>query len=102
MDDILTRFPHLAKACLEMSYDNGGIHRYRNEDVAKEEYRQVLGADGVYEEDLKIIDDFIATLTEDEVMTLVAGEETEMQAIVARCSIPEKLDGLLNDIFEVC
>ena len=44
---------------------------------------ECLGAEGVYHDNLKALDDWLGTLNEDQFMTVADGEETEMQAILA-------------------
>jgi hypothetical protein len=102
MTDVLTRHPNIAKAAMFLSYANNGVSRERSEDVAREGHRFVLDADGVYEEDLQKMDQFLSTLTQEELSILCDGEETEAKAISARAPDPEKLEGLLNDLFENC
>lgn len=103
----LERFPNIVKATLEMSYCNGGIFRRmperdtegRTENDVKTALEEVLFAEGVYEDDLRAIDDWLGTITDDELSIVVDGEETEAAAIVAHSPNPEKTQGLLNDIF---
>lgn len=101
----LQKFPHIkwtgiVQATLEMSHDNGGIHRYRAEEEVIDALGEVLGAEGVYDDDLDKIDAWLNTLTKDELLIVVAGEEREMEALVSKSPDPEKTQGLLNDIFE--
>lgn len=91
-------FPAIAKATLEMSYDNGGINRDRTEADCMKALDEVLSAEGVYYNDLTAIDAWLATLTEEQMQVVVAGEETEMKASLANA--PPHADALLNDIFD--
>ena len=95
---ILNRFPGIKAAAIMMAYDNGMINRHtfsENEWLFKQ--NAVLGAEGVYEEDLKILDAWCQTLSEEELQTLVAGEEEEMKALEQKCPKPE-LCKLFNEI----
>lgn len=106
MTDLRTRYPGIVKATLEMSYDNGGIYSghgvlpTRTEEDVLIALEGVLGAEGVYEDDLQKIDAWLLTLSEDDLQTAVAGEETEMKVLTDKSPDPAKTEGLLNDIFD--
>lgn len=91
-------YPAIAKATLEMAYDNGGINRDRSEENCMQDLDAVLGAEGVYHDDLVKIDAWFASLSDDQMQVAVAGEETEMKVLLA--SAPPHTDELLNDIFD--
>lgn len=103
---ICDRFPNIVKATIEMSFANGGIYRGlragkgRTERDVKRALAEVLGADGVYEDDLRGIDTWLGTLTEEQLSIVVDGEETEIEALVAHSPDPEKTQGLMQDIFD--
>lgn len=100
----IEKWPGLKKAALEIAYDNGMINRCSPEDDWLRSLDPVLGAEGVYDADLERWSDWLLTLSEDDLQTVAAGEETEMHAIMANAPPSESgeggLDGLLNDIFE--
>lgn len=108
MSRIIDRFPNIKKAFIEMSYDNGGINIHRTEEDAYNETEQVLSAEGVVEEDLQTLDDWIGTLTDDQIQMLVAGEESERIEMEEKLNSPrggpdnELLSNIFNDLFEVC
>jgi len=91
------RYPGIAKAALEISYDNGGINRDRTEGKMLRELDRFL--EGVpYADLLPDIDRFLGKLNEEDLNTICAGEHTDQQAIVALG--PPFTDTLLTDIFE--
>jgi hypothetical protein len=92
------RFPGIARAALEMAYDNGGINRMRSEQDALRDLDAILtdGADIAF--DLPDIDRWLASLSDDDLQTVVAGEETEAAQIIANA--PGGTHQILEDIFE--
>lgn len=100
----IEKWPGLKRAALEIAYDNGMINRCCSEDDWLRSLDQVLGAEGVYDADLERWSEWLLTLSEDELSTVAAGEESEMLAIMANAPPAESgegdLNGLLNDIFE--
>lgn len=93
------RFPNIAKATLEMAYDNGGLNRDRTEAGLMKDLDELLGAEGMDTKDLAAIDRWLATLSKDELKTLCAGEENDQKKLARDKQAPEKMDSLLNDIF---
>ena len=91
------RFPGIAKATLEMSYANGGINRYRREFDALKALDRVLETGVDVAMDLPAIDEWLSGLSDDDMLTVVDGEETEMLKIVE--DAPPGTDSLLNQIF---
>lgn len=102
--DRIDRFPHIRSFALEIAYDNGMINVAHPEDCFLAECDAIMGADGMYDEDHARLDDWLATLSQDELETLAAGEETEMNTIRERCprggpdNVP--LCNIGNDFFE--
>ncbi len=97
--------PNIYKAALEMSYDNGGINRDRSEEDHRADFDDLIGAEGYDFADLKKIDDWLSTLTADQINMLVAGDDEERMALIALIpyEIQQKTDELLNTLFdEVC
>lgn len=91
------RYPGIAKAALEISYDNGGINRDRTEAMMLRKLGRVLET-LPYSEHLPAIDRFLGKLNEEDLNTICAGEHTDQQAIVALG--PPFTDTLLTDVFE--
>lgn len=94
----MTRYPNIVKATLEMSYANGGINRFRGEGDVLADLDRVLTSGIDIAMNLRAIDDWIAGLSKDDLLTVVDGEEGDMQKIVA--AAPAGTDQLLNQIFE--
>lgn len=93
-------FLGIRKVALEIAYDNGMINRDSPEETFLMRVDEILGADGVDFADLRLVDDWILTLTDEEVSTLAAGEREDMDVLEQKFSRPELLR-LLDDIFEV-
>lgn len=94
------KFPGIKKVALEIAYDNGIINRSFTESEFLSKVDEILGSDGVDFVDLKRIDDWIATLTDDEIQILAVGEDVEMTALSCTFSYPEHLE-IFNEIFEI-
>jgi hypothetical protein len=90
-------YPHITEAAIAMCACNGALNRLTPQEQLLVRLDYVLGAEGVYAEDLTRIDAWLATLTSDQLSVLVDGEETEMQALVA--AAPEHTEGLMLDIY---
>lgn len=106
MSDLkIDSYPNIRKAYLEMSYDNGGINIGRAEADALNESERVMGSISVSDEDLGRLDAWIGSLSEDQIVTLVAGEEGEarwlaMQGPTDCFSVP--IADIFDELFEVC
>lgn len=91
----------IKKAALLIAYDNGLINREESENLFLDRVDSILGADGVYLEDLKKIDMFLLSLSDEDIDTLCCGLHEDSEPIVQKFEgDQEKLVGLLNDIFE--
>lgn len=93
-------WPNIRKAALELAYDNGMINRFNSEEEWLGAASLCLSADGVDYADLQILDNFIATLTDEQVITLVAGEHEEMQALINENCVKPEVCQLFEDIFD--
>lgn len=95
----LTRHPYpgIAKAALEMSYCNGGVNRDRRERDVLKALEPILGECNIAM-DLPAISMWLGKLSDEDMLTLVDGEESEQHQIVT-CA-PHGTDGLLNLIFD--
>jgi hypothetical protein len=95
-----TPHPNIRKACLEISYDNGGVNRHRPETQVRKELDDFL-AKRPYSDNFSEIDKWLGNLSKDELQTVCAGEESEMNAILS--SSPAFTATLLEEYFdEVC
>jgi hypothetical protein len=109
--DIRERFPGIAKATLEISYDNGVINRDRSENDCLCELRTYLVKDWLHARHAGLktiqistiiaIDHWLSGLSNEDLNTVCNGEETEACTILA--AAPPQTADLLNGIFErVC
>ena len=91
-------YPAIANATVTMSRCNGGINRDRSEKVVRGELVRMLadGCDLAF--DLPAIDRWLAGLNDDDLLTIVDGEESE--ALTLLTTAPAGTDQLLNRIFE--
>lgn len=100
MTQVIKTYPNLQAAYILMERCNGGINRDRSEEQALLETDPVIGADGVYHNDLVAIDQWLGTLSEDDLLTFVDGEQSEVEVLAASGSEASvKAHGLLNDLF---
>lgn len=93
----LVRFPNIKKAALEISYDNGGIHRDRSEAKMLRELNTWLMEHETFYA-MPAIDAWLAGLSQTALQTVCSGEESE--ATVFLRSAPADTSALLNAIFE--
>lgn len=99
MTALIEKWPGIKRIALEIAYDNGLVNRFQTEEAWLLSLDPVIGADGVDDYDLGILDVWCMTLTDEEASILAAGEQSEMKAMQEKCPDP-KLCGLFNDIFE--
>ena len=98
---VIEMYPNLRNAYLLMERCNGGINRDRDEVTACRETDAIIGADGTYHQDLVAIDEWLGTLSEDDLLKFVDGEESEVAAIVSVSGdVGAKAHGLFNDLFD--
>ena len=97
---IVNKFPNIKKVCLDIAGCNGYcIPRLLSEEFFLKRLDEVFGAEGVYTEDLQKLEDWIGTLTEDQLMTLAGeAEDTELAALVALS--PDQTAKIFEDVFE--
>ncbi len=90
----------IRKACLLISYSNGGVNRDRSEARVLREMQHFIDT-RPYNGELKAIDAWLGTLTADQLETVCDGEQSEMDAIMK--GAPAFTETLLHDYFEdVC
>ena len=98
MTGIAERLPGIAKAYIEMEWCNGGINRYRSEANALAFLERVIQKDGLdLAMDLPTIDIYFAGLSDDDLLLVVDGEETERNEFMK--SAPDGADQFLNAVF---
>lgn len=101
MTQVIETYPNIKAAYLTMESCNGGINRNRSQEDACRESDAVIGAEGVYHDDLVQIDAWLGTLSDEQILTFVDGEESEIEALVkSGGDIGEKAHGLFNDLFD--
>lgn len=96
----IDNFPKMKEVALLIAYDNGMINREQNQNDFLNKVDEIVGADGVDRADLQLIEDWLVTLGNEQLIILAAGESEEMKALEATFSHPELLE-IFNDIFEV-
>lgn len=101
---LLTQLPGIRRAALVIAYDNGMINAQEPEDAFLASVEEVLGAEGVTDEDLHQLDSWLQGLPEEELEVVCVGEAEEMATLVAGCPLggpdEQPLVWLLDDIFD--
>lgn len=94
---LICLYPGIQNVALKIAYDNGMINR----NVAEDEWLRTLNPvmQKYTTEDLKLISDFCDELTDDEQLSLAAGEATEIYE-VGRAFIKPELLHIFTEIFE--
>lgn len=101
----IDQFPTVRKAAILIALDNGLINRFCSEENWISKVEEAIFADGVPQQDVQALEDFLKTLSEEDFETICCGEHDEMVAVEANAPMsvvePEmKVTRLLNDIFE--
>lgn len=92
-------FAGMKKAALALAYDNGMINRHESEEQWLAKVAPLLENKPLMS--LARLEVWLQGLTDEQVSVLVAGEQTEMKALVAEAPDPEFTDALFNEVF-VC
>lgn len=103
MKQVIRNFAGIKAAALSMGYDNGLINRFCSEGSFLDQRDEVVGADGVDLVDLIKINDFLCSLTEEQLNELCNGceGEPEQEAVLSLWTGDrDMLNGFLNDLFE--
>lgn len=104
-------YPHITRLTLDMVGYNGGLHVLRAPEIGAEAdvkrlLDECLGADGVYHDNLKALDDWLGNLEHDDFMTVADGEESETRALLAKAPVmgdPEDTAAdFIDSIYEHC
>lgn len=94
-------YPGIARACLEIALDNGGIYRGRSVEQQQRELAQWLAHQP--QELLPAIDQWLSSLSENDLGEFCCGGEDEPAKATLRAQAPPFTDDLLNRYFdEVC
>jgi hypothetical protein len=95
-------YPYIKKAALILAYDNDMINREEPEDLFLANCAMSLAS--VTHLELIQLDEWLQTLTDEQMETLVCGEESEMRALEALCPTGgpdnQPLSKIFDDIFE--
>lgn len=100
MNQVLESFPGIKRIALLIARDNGMINRVETEEDFISRCDEIIGAEGVDYHGLVILDVWCMTLNDDEALTLAAGEEQDMQALIEKSPNPE-ICGIFEDIFNL-
>ena len=98
----LNDFPFIKQAALEMAHDSGMIDREHTEENFFNGVEACIYADGVYEPDLVILNDWLSSLSPEDFTTVVCGEQSEMKEIAKgspKTDYGVPLVDLFDDIF---
>ena len=105
MAQVIRNFLGIKTAALTIAYDNGMINRETSEEDFLDRCDAVIGADGVDLHDLLKINDYLCSLSDEQMNDLCCGEQPQDVLLDAFQTISgldrEILNGLLNDLFEV-
>ncbi|MCX5516175.1 hypothetical protein C3941_19485 [Kaistia algarum] len=94
-------YPGIARACLLIALDNGGINRDRSEVQQNREMTQWLAKQPG--DVLPAIDAWLVALSDDDLDTFCCGGEDEPETEAIRATAPPFTDDLLTRYFEeVC
>ena len=97
----MVEYPGIARACLLIALDNGGINRDRSEAQQNREMKRWLAKQP--EDVLTAIDAWLSSLSDDDLDTFCCGGEDEPETEAIRATAPLFTDDLLNSYFdEVC
>ena len=101
MTKTIESYPNIRNAYLLMESGNGGLHRGRSEEKACRETDPIIGADGVTHDELVIINEWLGTLSEDQLLEFVDGDQDENRKLIKAQGRAAKLaDCLLEDLFD--
>lgn len=101
----IDQFPTVRKAAMLIALDNGLINRFCSEETWIGKVEGAIFADGVPQHDVRMLENFLSSLSEKDFDTVCNGEHMEMVAVEANAPrsvlYPElPVTRLLNDIFE--
>lgn len=94
------KYPGIYKAALEISYDNGGINRWRSEEKHRRDFDRFMARRDSYAPHLEAIDAWLGALTGDELQQVCSGEESATIQFMKDRKAPVFTHDLLNHIFE--
>ena len=95
----IEEFPLIKKVSLLIAYDNSMIDREEDMQTFLDSCTEIIGADGVYHEDLTKLEKWLGTKTEDELETIASGEQREMWEVTKTSPVNANGDRVIT-IFE--
>ena len=99
----MDNYPFIKEAALEIAFDSGMINRSLSEEDFLKGVESCIFADGIFEVDVRALDNWLGTLSKEDRETVACGEHSEMMEIAKRSPKNEvgfPVVGLLDDIFE--
>lgn len=93
----MDRYPGITKAAIEMARCAGGINRDRSERVVLNKLERFMASGIDVAFNLPEIDAWLADLSDDDLLTAVDGEETDMETLCAKG--PPGTHGFLHQIY---
>jgi hypothetical protein len=90
------QFPSIVKAAIEISYDNGGINRFRTEEMMLDDLEVFLNTKDQFV--LSMVNRDLKSLTEEELHIACCGEETEMKELYLLAVTYELLNEIFNEV----
>jgi len=88
----------IKKACLIIEYDGGGINIHRTLDRFSEDFRLFIESSDLDPAELRAIDHYLATLSEEDLEVACCGEQEDQKSILVNC--PPNTTELLDDWFQ--
>ena len=112
-DRLIDSLPGLKKAACEIAYDNGMINRFCPESMFLDGVEKIL-LKGPALAILQLMDEYLDSLSEEDLITICAGEQTDRETIYGNMplkylglkigleslSFQDALEEVLNSIFE--
>lgn len=95
----MTQMANIRKACLLISYSNGGVHRGRSETKVLRDLQHFIDS-RPYTDELKPIDAWLGALTEHQFEAVCDGDQDEAETIIK--AAPAFTETLLNEWFDFC
>ena len=93
----MTMYPNIQLATIEIAHDNGLISRCRSADSIYEDLQQFLSVSEYTPEQLANINDWLGTISKEDMKTVCNGEEGDISNVML--GSPIHTDKLLDDIF---
>lgn len=99
----MKRWPNVEELILSLAACNGILNRNTTSEAVVACGLKAVEADGVCTEDVEALEVWVGTLTEDQKLTLVDGEQQEQADLVARSPTGvggDRVGSLVDDIYD--